>query len=191
MEIPGDVERLCDWIKSSPLLLGNDVPITTLPNAFAQVKQRLESLPQSFERLFVYPRPKDSVPLIKFLSGTVKEPESVGVSFSDFLGDSIRRILKFFFVERLDEKEVFEDRCLAELFGFVGRKEEFEELCKLFSGDWDEASLRQWISDKERCCEQHWMSIVSAISRLLSLKDLLLSRVSQFDSMMTQFLERP
>jgi hypothetical protein len=33
------------------------------------------------------------------------------------------------------------------------------------------------------------MSIVSALSRLLSLKDLLLSRVSQFDSMMTGFLK--
>jgi hypothetical protein len=188
MEIPEAGTRFCIWIESSPLLCGKDIRIGVLRNAFAKVKQRLESLPLNFERLFVYPCPKDSVPLIECLSGTVAQSESADVSFNDFLEHSIRRILKFFFVERLDEKEAFQDRCLAELFGFVGTKEEFEALSGLFSGDWEESSLRQWIRDKERGCEQHWTSVISAISRLLSLKDLLLSRMSRFDSMMTQFL---
>jgi hypothetical protein len=189
MEIPEAGTRFCIWIESSPLLCGKGIRIGVLRSAFAQVKQRLESLPSSFERLFVYPCPKDSIPLIECLCGTVAQSESADVSFADFLEDSVRGILKFFFVERLDEKEAFQDRCLAELFGFVATKEEFEELRGLLSGDWEESSLRQWIRDKERCRKEDCMSVISAISQLLSLKDLLLSRLNRFDSMMTQFLE--
>jgi hypothetical protein len=117
MKIPDNFDSFAAWFFSSSLM--NEImsiPVCDLESAFLTVKGWLEkSMHKRHSRLFVYPPPKGSVPLIDLLKS--EWPTGPPMGFSDFLEDCMRQILKFFFVERLDEKEVFQNRCLVSLEG--------------------------------------------------------------------------
>jgi hypothetical protein len=192
-QIPDTVLPFVRWFFSSTFMFEKDIPIRIpdLEQGFDLVKSLLGSVSVRKHRLFVYPPPKESISLMNLLTGEKEESECKTMNFQEFLGNTVKEIGRFFFVERLDEEEIFHNRCLGELFGFSETKEEFDELCGLFGEDFDEGRLRAWIKAKSegRDESEAFMSGIRSIQRLLNLNDLLISRWNQFNSMMTKFLD--
>jgi hypothetical protein len=207
MRIPDNFEDFCRWLLCSGLIsLVDDVCVADLKAAFDSVKNKLKRIPTRGVRLFVYPNQKESTSnsssLKNFLEGE-REREVEFVDLENFLKRSLLDICKFFFVDRMDEKDkdIFGDRSFGELFGFSGNEADFRDLCECFSGDVEESKFNEMMRrEEEREVEVKtsglggeeglWIRGKTAVHRLECLHHFLLWRVSRFTEMMEEFLER-
>jgi hypothetical protein len=176
-----------NWICSGSDMIGIDeISVSELRDAFGNVCERLESIPLKLARLFVYPSPKDSVDFIEMLIGE-QEYEQHSVNFECFLESSFRRICEFFFSETQEFKDIMKGRCLAELFGFSGTKDEFNDLCHRFyvysspGLSFDSMSEVENNDEREECA-------VNAVFKLMNFNSFLLKRKIIFEERMDKFL---